>query len=648
MRDQDEESRTRSSSPLRLLKLARSQTWQLVAATVFLFISSLSQVAFPKLAGDLIDISIHQSQKTFNPKAALNEINQVLIQATCLILVASISGCIRSLLFQSVAERIMFNLRVDLFHSLIYQDIGFYDKVRVGELTNRIAEDVRMIKGVATTSLSMALTSMTITITGIAMMFLTSWKLSILTSIIIPIVSGLYITYGRLSRELIKAQLAASAEATTIAEESFSSIRTVRSFAKEMAMEDKYKESQKRALDHGIKYSVISAIFSSVNGAVSTAGIMLVIWFGAREVIHGALTPGKLSSFIVYSMYVGGNSGALFGVFSSVVSSMGAGERVFELLDTVPAIQVEDKNSNAVPSASPDKKNFLSLPAFFRNGCSTVTSSSDVETTTAPLLKDPPDIPTEYVGGSGGAEVVLSNIWFAYPSRPSTWVLQDLSLSIPRGKKVALVGGSGNGKSTIISLIQRFYDPQRGTVSLDGLPLPAIDHAYLHRAVALVAQEPTLFADSIANNIAYGCNRSELTQDATERVARLANAHDFIVSFPQKYDTTVGEKGVRLSGGQKQRIAIARALAVDPKVLLLDEATSALDAESEHLVNEALDRASRGRSVLIVAHRLSTVQNADVVAVVSEGKIVEQGTHEQLLEKEGAYAALVHRQLLGG
>eukprot|EP00878_Enallax_costatus_P024565 GHUV01026220.1.p1 GENE.GHUV01026220.1~~GHUV01026220.1.p1 ORF type:complete len:317 (+),score=77.26 GHUV01026220.1:410-1360(+) len=301
---------------------------------------------------------------------------------------------------------------------------------------------------------------------------------------------------------------------------------------------------------------------------------------------------------MLYAIFVGGSAGGLAGTAAQVIAAVGAGRRVFELMD---------RNPNMPPSGT---------------------------------LK-----PT---GSPNGAAVEFQSVYFSYPSRPASWVLEDFSLNINPGQTVALVGSSGGGKSTVVKLVQRFYDPQRGSVIFDGVDLKQIDRMYLHQQVALVAQEPLIFAESIKYNIMFGVHRNDVTEAEIEAAAVAAHAHDFITALPQGYDSKVGEQGVMLSGGQRQRLAIARALLVQPRLLLLDEATSALDAESEHLVQQALQEAARNRSVLVIAHRLSTVTGSDVVAVVQQGRVVESGTHSSLLAAGGAYSQLVQRQVFGG
>ncbi|EDQ84875.1 uncharacterized protein MONBRDRAFT_12463 [Monosiga brevicollis MX1] len=320
--------------------------------------------------------------------------------------------------------------------------------------------------------------------------------------------------------------------------------------------------------------------------------VLLVVWYGGMQVVRGHITSGLLAGYLLYSLQVAMALGFLSSLFGDFMQAVGASIRIFQLMDAVPEIGIE---GGIVPK----------LPAD------------------APLILDKVD--------------------FRYPARADTQVLHEVSVTIAPGSIVALVGPSGGGKSTLVGLLERWYSPTKGKVTLGGVDLRDIDPAWLHHHMALVGQEPVLFAMSIRENIKYG--RATATDEEVEAAARMANAHDFIQSFEEGYDTMVGERGVRLSGGQKQRVAIARALLVQPEILLLDEATSALDAESEHEVQTALDRAMMGRTVIVIAHRLSTIRNANVILVVQKGRIVEQGTHEELLRARGTYCDLVQRQL---
>jgi ATP-binding cassette subfamily B protein len=571
----------RSASFQRILALARPEAGRLLAGTVFLLMGSGLSLATPKIVGVFIDGVVGGEGRAAVDRGVL-----LLLGVFAL---TGLATAARAWLFTTAGERVVSRLRKQLFGALIRQEVGFFDAQRTGELTNRLAADTQVLQNAVTVNVSMALRFALTAVGAVAVLLWMNWQLTLVMLAVVPVVAVGAGFYGRSLRAVSREVQDALAEATAVAEETLSGVRTVRAFARESAEIERYGSAVERSYALARQRARLGATFQ---GAVSFAGygaIAAVLWYGGVLLSEGRMSFGDLTSFLLYTFTVAFSVGALSGLYEDFAKAIGASERVFELLDRAPAVSGGEAR-------------------------------------------------LAHVRG----EVTLDGVTFAYPTRPDAPVLRGMSLRLAPGEVVALVGPSGGGKSTVAALLSRFYDPQGGVLRLDGEDLRSLDPDWLRQQVGVVSQEPILFATTIRENIRYG--RPAATDAEVESAARAAHAHDFVSAFPEGYGTVVGERGVRLSGGQKQRVAIARALLKDPRVLVLDEATSALDAESEHLVQEALDRLMQGRTTLIIAHRLSTVKDADRVIVIEQGEAVETGPHEELMARGGLYKRLVERQ----
>lgn len=574
-----------------LLKLSAPDAPILLLAFTAGAAAALGQALVPYYTGRIIDYaSIDPHRKKFERTT----IKLLIVALGC----ALFTG-IRGGLFTICMTRLNVRLRKALFASLMRQDPGFFDSTKTGEITSRLAADTSTVSDQISLNLNVMLRSLTQAAMVLAFMFTASWRLTVVTFIMVPIVLAICKVYGGFYRKLSKKVQSELAEANSVAEEALGTMSTVKAHAAEGSTQAAYAEKLERFYMLQRKEAAAYAAYITTNTFLSAAVVAGVLFYGGTLVLGHSMSAGALVSFMLYQQSLSAAFQALGDVFSALSAAVGAADKVIELMHRRPAIPAPGT---------------LAPPAFT-------------------------------------GRIELRNVNFSYPSRPETTVLSNFSLTVEPGEVVALVGPSGGGKSSIVKLVERFYLPTAGGVYIDGKDVGQYDPGWLRRHVALVNQEPVLYARSIRRNIIYGLETADNvpenerpTQTDVEDAAKLANAHEFITALPQGYDTEIIGT-TSLSGGQKQRLAIARALVRRPAVLLLDEATSALDADSEAVVQEALDRTMAGRTVLVIAHRLSTVQNASRIVVVQGGHVVEMGTHDELLERGGAYAALVRRQL---
>ncbi|XP_027432549.1 ATP-binding cassette sub-family B member 9 isoform X3 [Zalophus californianus] len=489
--------------------------------------------------------------------------------------------------------RLNIRLRNRLFRSLVSQEMSFFDENRTGDLISRLTSDTTMVSDLVSQNINIFLRN-TVKVTGVVVfMFSLSWQLSLVTFMGFPIIMMVSDIYGNYYKRLSKEVQNALARASSTAEETISAMKTVRSFANEEEEAGVYSRKLQQVYKLNRKEAAAYTYYVWGSGLTLLVVQVSILYYGGHLVISGQMTSGNLISFIIYEFVLGDCMESVGSVYSGLMQGVGAAEKVFEFIDRQPTM-VHDGN------LAPDRLE---------------------------------------------GRVDFENVTFTYRTRPHTRVLQNVSFSLSPGKVTALVGPSGSGKSSCVNILENFYPLEGGCVLLDGKPISAYDHKYLHRVISLVSQEPVLFARSITDNISYGL--PTVPFEMVVEAAQKANAHGFIMELQDGYNTETGEKGAQLSGGQKQRVAMARALVRNPPVLILDEATSALDAESEYLIQQAIHGNLQKHTVLIIAHRLSTVERAHLIVVLDKGRVVQQGTHQQLLAQGGLYAKLVQRQMLG-
>ncbi len=503
---------------------------------------------------------------------------------------------LRFYLVTRLGERVVADIRRALFDRVLGLSPAFYERMMTGEVLSRLTTDTTLIQSVIGTSVSVALRNVLLLLGGLAMLMLTSAKLTGLVLLLVPLVIVPIIVLGRKLRRLSRETQDWIAASSGNASEALTSVQTVQAFTNEDAARARFGEITETAFDAALRRIMTRAQMTVIVIFLVFSGIVGVLWIGANDVRMGAMTPGELVQFVIYAVMVAGSVGALSEIWGELQRAAGATERLVELLGATDSV---------TDPAAP-----LALPKPVRG------------------------------------EIAFEGVHFHYPTRPGTQALDGIDLRVEPGETVALVGPSGAGKTTVFQLLLRFYDPAAGSVRLDGIDLRDMARADFRAAMALVPQDPVIFATSARENIRFG--RPDASDEEVEVAARAAAAHDFIAALPMGYDTQVGERGMMLSGGQKQRIAIARAILRDAAVLLLDEATSALDAESERAVQAAVERLSRGRTTLVVAHRLATVKQADRIVVFDQGRIVATGTHDALVAEGGLYARLARLQFTDG
>ncbi|WP_435357198.1 ABC transporter ATP-binding protein [Emticicia sp. SJ17W-69] len=578
---------------------------------IFLILSQITSMSIPLLMGQMVgaivspknaaeaanasgmmggNIGIQKFQNIFSSSQNLT-LNEVTLLFIVLLLLQATFSFLRVYTFTQVSEKSMRDLRRELYTKIITLPITFFEKSRVGELMSRITSDVTQLQDVLSITLAELFRQVFTLVGGIILISLLSSKLTLFMLSTFPFLVVAAIIFGRFIRKNSKKVQDELAQTNIIVEETLQSVNVVKAFTNERLEVSRYSTSIQRVVEYALKAATFRGGFISFIILVLFGGVVGVVWYGGNLVLSGELAFQDLFTFILYTGFIGGSVGGLGDMYAQIQRTIGASERVLEIIDEKSEVDVARK------------LNFK----------------------------------------KAAGNISFENVGFSYPSRPDVTVLKDISLDIKAGEKIAIVGHSGAGKSTIVQLLMKLYPLNKGKILVDGQNIEPQDVTELRSNIAIVPQEVMLFGGTIFENIAYG--KPNATETEVFEAARKANALEFVESFPEKFQTIVGERGVKLSGGQRQRVAIARAILKDPSILLLDEATSALDSESEKLVQDALDELMKNRTTIIIAHRLATIRNVDTIYVLKDGEIAEKGTHEQLiLQAEGIYANLVKLQ----
>jgi len=574
----------------KLLSYVRPYKGKFIAALFFLFLSSLVGLAFPSFLGGLIDAAQGKHTSKFLPAT----VQGIGLLALAVLFSQAFVSFFRILWFVQIAERSLADIRRDTYFKLITLPMNFFANRRVGELNSRISADLSQIQDTLTTTLAEIIRQLILLIGGITFLAIVSIKLTLALLVVLPVLVVTAVLFGRFIRKLSRKAQDKLAESNTVVEETLQGIANVKAFVNESFEAGRYGKNIREVANIAIKGAKYRGLFASFIVFGMFGAIVAVIAYGCLLVTHNELTVGELFKFALYAVFVGSAMGSFPELYANIQKSVGASERVLEILG-------ETGEDVSIDHAENEIKQKIQ------------------------------------------GDIAFDDINFHYPSRPEIEVLKGVSFEAQTGQKVAIVGPSGSGKSTMAALILQFYHPQSGTILFDHKPSDEYSLTDIRNQVAIVPQDVMLFGGTIQENIAYG----KLTASKEEiiQAAQRANAHQFITSFPEGYDTVVGERGVKLSGGQRQRIAIARALLKNPSILILDEATSSLDSESERLVQDALEELMKNRTSIIIAHRLSTIREADKIIVLEKGKVIESGNHEELIGNEnGLYRYLSQLQ----
>ncbi|NCP45503.1 MAG: ATP-binding cassette domain-containing protein, partial [Flavobacteriales bacterium] len=576
-------SKESTKKAMRVFRFIKPFKVPFIFGLLVLLVSSVITMAFPKVLGDLID--------SVNADDA-NTVNTFTLLLVGIFLVTAILSFLRVYLFGYVTYKALALLRMTTYKHLISSPMSYFSKRRVGELSSRITSDIALLQDTFTTTIAEFIRQFITIPVGMFFLLFISARLTVFMIAVIPVVAIIGIFFGKYIKKLSKEAQDDIADSNTVVDETLHGIASVKAYANEFFEILRYKKSIDSSVNTSIKRALWRGVFIGLIMFAAGAAIVSIIWYGLHMVQNEVITLGELLSFAIYSALLGFSFAGSADLFSQLQKAIGATENLMDILEEVTEDITLEK-----------------------------TSTIKIE-----------------------GVLAFNNVCFSYPSRRDIQVLKDVTFNVEKGKQIAIVGPSGSGKSTIAGLIFRFYDPESGNITIDGKELNNYELSQIRNQMAIVPQEVMLFGGTIKENIEYG--KPNATEEEIFEAAKKANALEFIESFPEKFETLVGDRGIQLSGGQKQRIAIARAILKDPSILVLDEATSALDSESERLVQEALERLMEGRTSIVIAHRLSTIKKADSIIVLDNGKIKEKGTHEELVKKEnGIYKNLSTLQL---
>lgn len=594
-RDRAHRKKARSTKPLRrLVPFVLRYPGLLTGFVIFLITASTLTLLLPAAFRLVVDCGFDgDAAADVCTRFAFGEqLAGYFVVGIVVALLLGLASALRYYFISRLGERVVADIRRTVYDHLLELSPGYYANVRTGEVLSRLTTDTTLIQTVVGSSVSVALRTIATTVGALALMFVVSWKLALMVLAVGPIILGPIMLFGQRVQRLSRTSQDRLADASARASESLRAVETVQAFTRETEERAHFASAVEATFDVALKRIRVRAFMTGTIFSFVLAGLIAVLWFGAAQVQSGALTPGAMTQFVMYAFVAVSGVGIMTETYAEVMRAAGATERLMELL----------------------------------------SATSPIQTPAKPVL-----LPTPVVGA-----VSFNNVEFSYPARPEAIALKDISLTVEPGQTVALVGPSGAGKSTMFQLLLRFYDPQSGALTLDGVDIKTLDPVDLRKAIAVVQQNAPLFSGTAAENIRFGA--PSVSDDEVRAAARAANAHEFIERLPDGYETQLGEDAATLSGGQRQRIAIARAILRNAPILLLDEATSALDAESENAIQEAFATVSKDRTTIVIAHRLATVLKADVIVVMDEGRIIDHGTHNELLNRGGLYARLAKLQ----